>query len=391
MTLPRKELFDLPEGVLYLDGNSLGPLPKGAAERVAHVMRDEWGADLIKAWNTAGWMDLPRVVGDRIGQLIGAPEGSVATGDTLSIKVYQALAAALQMRPERKVVLSDTGNFPSDLYMAQGLIDTIGKDHELRLVAPEDVAGAIGEDLAAVLLTEVDFRSGRRHDMGAITRLTLNAPGSLNALSDAMLARLSEEFSALMLDAGQRVVILRGSGKAFCAGHDLKEMMQKRQAEDGGAASLANLFTRCSEVMQTIRRLPQPVIAQVHGIATAAGCQLVASCDLAVAADDTRFGVNGVNIGLFCSTPMVALSRNIPRKQAFEMLTTGRFFYATRAVELGLINKAVAAEALEAETLDLAETIAGKLGSAVRIGKRAFYDQMQMTQDQAYQIGRAHV
>ena len=128
-----------------------------------------------------------------------------------------------------------------------------------------------------------------REDMGAITRLTLNAPGSLNALSDAMLARLSEEFSALMLDAGQRVVILRGNGKAFCAGHDLKEMMQKRQAEDGGAASLANLFTRCSEVMQTIRRLPQPVIAQVHGIATAAGCQLVASCDLAVAADDTRF------------------------------------------------------------------------------------------------------
>ena len=170
MTLPRKELFDLPEGVLYLDGNSLGPLPKGAAERVARVMRDEWGADLIKAWNTAGWMDLPRVVGDRIGQLIGAPEGSVATGDTLSIKVYQALAAALQMRPARKVVLSDTGNFPSDLYMAQGLIDTIGKDHELRLVAPEDVAGAIGEDVAAVLLTEVDFRSGRRHDMGAITR-----------------------------------------------------------------------------------------------------------------------------------------------------------------------------------------------------------------------------
>ncbi|MGR3638676.1 enoyl-CoA hydratase [Alterinioella nitratireducens] len=223
-----------------------------------------------------------------------------------------------------------------------------------------------------------------REDMGAITRLTLNAPGSLNALSDAMLARLSEEFGKLMLDAGQRVVILRGNGKAFCAGHDLKEMMQKRQAEDGGAASLANLFTRCSEVMQTIRRLPQPVIAQVHGIATAAGCQLVASCDLAVAADDTRFGVNGVNIGLFCSTPMVALSRNIPRKQAFEMLTTGRFFYATRAVELGLINKAVAAEALEAETLDLAETIAGKLGSAVRVGKRAFYDQMQMTQDQAY-------
>jgi len=133
-----------------------------------------------------------------------------------------------------------------------------------------------------------------------------------------------------------------------------------------------------------IRRLPQPVIAQVHGIATAAGCQLVASCDLAVAADETRFGVNGVNIGLFCSTPMVALSRNIPRKQAFEMLTTGRFVLAARAVELGLINRAVHADRLEVETMELAKTIAEKLGAAVRIGKRAFYEQLQMTQDQAY-------
>ena len=223
-----------------------------------------------------------------------------------------------------------------------------------------------------------------REDMGPITRLTLNTPGSLNALSDAMLARLRAEFEALMEDTGQRVIILRGAGKAFCAGHDLKEMARKRQAPDKGAAALRDLFTRCSDVMQMIRRLPQPVIAQVHGIATAAGCQLVASCDLAVAADDTRFGVNGVNIGLFCSTPMVALSRNVPRKQAFEMLTTGRFVLAPRALELGLINRAVHSDRLEAETLDMAQTIAEKLGPAVRIGKRAFYEQLQMTQDQAY-------
>lgn len=228
-----------------------------------------------------------------------------------------------------------------------------------------------------------------REDLGPITRLTLNSPGSLNALSDAMLARMQQEFSALMVDTGQRVVILRGAGKVFCAGHDLKEMAAKRQAEDKGAAQLRDLFTRCADVMQMIVRLPQPVIAQAHGIATAAGCQLLASCDLAIAADDTRFGVNGVNIGLFCSTPMVALSRNIPRKQAFEMLSTGRFFYAKRAVELGLINRAVAADMLETETMDMAETIAAKLGAAVRIGKRAFYDQLQMPLNQAYDYAGA--
>lgn len=175
MSFPKKERFDLPERVIYLDGNSLGPLPRGAVDRVSRVMRDEWGADLIKAWNTGQWMDLPRVVGDRIGALIGAPEGSVATGDTLSIKVYQALAAALQMRADRRVVLSDIGNFPSDLYMAQGLIDTIGKGHELRLVAPEEVMASITDEVAVVLLTQVDFRSGRMHDMAALTRAAHDA------------------------------------------------------------------------------------------------------------------------------------------------------------------------------------------------------------------------
>ncbi|OIQ31311.1 MAG: kynureninase [Alphaproteobacteria bacterium MedPE-SWcel] len=168
-TLPRKHLFDIPEGTIYLDGNSLGPLPTGAVARATKVLTEEWGRELIRAWNTADWMELPQKVGDRIAGLIGAAPGSVATGDTLSIKVYQALAAALKLRPTRRVILSDTGNFPSDLYMAQGLIATIGKDYELITVAPEEVADAISEDVAAVMLTEVDYRSGRRHDMGELT------------------------------------------------------------------------------------------------------------------------------------------------------------------------------------------------------------------------------
>ncbi len=226
----------------------------------------------------------------------------------------------------------------------------------------------------------------QRTDSGAIAHLLLNSPESLNALSDAMLAALKEEFSRLMEDASIRAVIISGAGKAFCAGHDLKEMQAGRQAEDGGAACFADLFARCSEVMQMIPRLPQPVIAQVHGIATAAGCQLVASCDLAVAAEGTRFGVNGVNIGLFCSTPMVALSRNIPRKQAFEMLTTGEFIEAGRARELGLVNRVVPGADLHSETRALAETVASKLQSAVRYGKRAFYEQIEMPLSQAYEF-----
>ncbi|MGB3147114.1 MAG: enoyl-CoA hydratase, partial [Paracoccaceae bacterium] len=211
---------------------------------------------------------------------------------------------------------------------------------------------------------------------GTVLSLTLNSPKNLNALSDAMLAALKAAFEEVATDPTVRVVILRGTGKAFCAGHDLREMQAARQAADGGRAYFADLFARCSAVMQMIPALPQPVIAEVHGIATAAGCQLVASCDMAVAATGTRFGVNGVNIGLFCSTPMVALSRNIGRKQAFEMLTTGSFIEAERAVDLGLINRAVAADQLGAEVLDLAQTVAGKLTAAVKIGKRAFYDQL---------------
>lgn len=227
-----------------------------------------------------------------------------------------------------------------------------------------------------------------RSDADGIAHLTLNAPERLNALSDAMLAALQAEFDALREERSVRAVILAGAGKAFCAGHDLKEMTQGRQAEDGGKAYFADLFTRCAKVMTSIRTLPQPVIARPHGIATAAGCQLVASCDLAVAAEGTRFGVNGVNIGLFCSTPMVALSRNIPRKQAFEMLTTGEFIDTDRARALGLINRAVPAEDLAEATETLARTIADKLASAVRVGKEAFYNQLEMGLDAAYDYTR---
>ena len=223
-----------------------------------------------------------------------------------------------------------------------------------------------------------------RENRGRVAELTLDRPGALNALSDGLLAALGDEFARLAEDRETRVVVLRGAGKAFCAGHDLREMQAGRQSEDGGRAYFADLFSRCSGVMQAIRALPQPVIAEVHGIATAAGCQLVASCDMAVAAEGTRFGVNGVNIGLFCSTPMVALSRNVAPKQAFEMLTTGGFVEAERAREIGLVNRVVPGERLGEETAALADTVAGKLDSAVKIGKRAFYEQLEMPLAEAY-------
>ena len=217
-----------------------------------------------------------------------------------------------------------------------------------------------------------------------VTHLLMNSPERLNALSDEMLAALHETLDQLADDPNCRVITLSGAGKAFCAGHDLRQMQAMRQNEDAGAAAFADLFARCTEVMMRIQSMPQPVIAQIHGIATAAGCQLVATCDMAVAAHGTRFGVNGVNIGLFCSTPMVALTRNIAPKKAFEMLTTGDFINAERAEELGLINRVVAPDALEAETAALADQIASKLGAAVRIGKRAFYDQLGMETGEAY-------
>jgi kynureninase len=166
-----KSQFHLPDGMIYLDGNSLGPLPRSARNSVAQMITDEWGEMLITGWNRAGWMAQPTEIGNRIARLIGAEAGHVVMGDTLSIKVYQALASALKMRPDRRVILSDSGNFPSDLYMAQGLIDTLGQGYELRVVAPEDVSAAITSDVAVTLITEVDYRTGRRHNMREITQV----------------------------------------------------------------------------------------------------------------------------------------------------------------------------------------------------------------------------
>ncbi|CAM5472851.1 kynureninase [Frigidibacter albus] len=170
-----RALFHLPEGMIYLDGNSLGPLPRAAAARLARTVTDEWGEMLITGWNRAGWMDQPARSGDRIARLIGAAPGTVVMGDTLSIKVYQALASALELNPSRRVVLSDTGNFPSDLYIAEGLLRSLGEAYALRTVAPEDVAGALDETVAVLMLTEVDYRTGRRHDMAALTALAHDA------------------------------------------------------------------------------------------------------------------------------------------------------------------------------------------------------------------------
>ena len=223
-----------------------------------------------------------------------------------------------------------------------------------------------------------------RIDDGAISRLLLNQPSRLNVLSDDLLNTLQEELSSVGKSKNIRCLIISGAGNGFCAGHDLKEMTNKRQNPDGGVAYFRDLFVRCSKMMTTIRSLPQPVIAQVHGIATAAGCQLVASCDLAVADNSARFGVNGVNIGLFCSTPMVALTRAVGRKRAFEMLVTGQFIEAKEAKEIGLINKISEIGQLEKTTDELALQITSKLGDAVKIGKEAFYKQSEMSLKDAY-------
>ena len=223
-----------------------------------------------------------------------------------------------------------------------------------------------------------------RADRNGVAVLTLNAPKTINALSEAMLAALSDILDQIAADRSVKAVILRSGGKHFCAGHNLKEMTARRADEDGGFQYFQDLFAKCSAMMLRVVRLPQPVIAEVRGIATAAGCQLVASCDLAVAAEDATFATSGVNIGLFCSTPMVALSRNVPRKLAMEMLLLGDFLPASRVAEMGLVNRVVPLSELEDASLDMARIIADKSPAAVKIGKRAFYEQLEMPLEEAY-------
>jgi len=223
-----------------------------------------------------------------------------------------------------------------------------------------------------------------------VVSVVLNRPKSVNALSEEMLSALQSCFDGIRQDRSIKAVILRSSGDHFCAGHNLKEMTARRSDADGGKAHFVELFETCSTMMKTVVRLPQPVIAEVRGIATAAGCQLVAACDLAVAADTAKFATSGVNIGLFCSTPMVALSRNVSRKHAMEMLLLGEFLPAERVAEMGLVNRVVSEASLAQEAMKMARAIAEKSSSAVKIGKEAFSRQIEMSLDEAYEYaGRA--
>ncbi|MEO8158514.1 MAG: enoyl-CoA hydratase [Betaproteobacteria bacterium] len=219
-----------------------------------------------------------------------------------------------------------------------------------------------------------------RHNAAGIATLTLNRPKQYNALSEELLAELQSALDAIATDASVRVVVLAGSGTAFCAGHDLKQMRANPRK-----AYYDKLFAQCSDVMMKVLQLPQPVIARVHGIATAAGCQLVAQCDLAVASDTARFAVSGINVGLFCSTPSVSLGRNVSRKQAMEMLLTGDFIDAATAKERGLVNRVVPADRLDAEVKALTDAIIKKSTVAVTTGKKMFYKQIEMGMGAAYQ------
>lgn len=222
-----------------------------------------------------------------------------------------------------------------------------------------------------------------RSDDGVL-RLTLNDTARRNALSDHMLGQLGEVLEQTAADDSVRVIVLAATGPAFCAGHDLKEMTRARESADRGRAFFAETMTKCSGVMQAIVNHPKPIIAEVGGIATAAGCQLVASCDLAYASPSARLATPGVNIGLFCSTPMVALSRNVANKPAMEMLLTGDMVEAEQAAEIGLINRVVAAEELSDYTMGIARKIAAKSVMTLKTGKQAFYRQREMPLAEAY-------
>lgn len=221
--LPMKDRFDLPEGTIYMDGNSLGPLPRSVPARIAGAVTREWGAHLIKGWNVDGWMAQPLTVADRIARIIGAPTGSAVLGDTLSIKVHQALSAALEMRPDRKVILSDNGNFPTDLYMAQGLIRQLGAGYELKTPDPENVVAAITSDVAVVMLTQVDYRTGRMHDMADITQRA-------HAAGAVMIWDLAHSAGAVPLDVA-------GSNAEFAVGCTYKYL-------NGGPGAPAFIYVR---------------------------------------------------------------------------------------------------------------------------------------------------
>ncbi|MCP4010087.1 MAG: enoyl-CoA hydratase [Proteobacteria bacterium] len=218
-----------------------------------------------------------------------------------------------------------------------------------------------------------------RNDVDGISTLTLNRPLQYNALSSEMLFELKSTLDDIDTDSSVRVVIIAANGKAFCAGHDLKEMRSSEERDFHLA-----LFEQCAQLMLRINSLSQPVIAQVDGIATAAGCQLVANCDLAVVSDTSRFAVSGINAGLFCSTPAVPLSRNVPRKQAMQMLLTGEFISADKAQQFALVNEVVSAEELQEKTLELAKIIAAKSAHAIKLGKQVFYKQLTMDLSDAY-------
>ncbi|MEA3024735.1 MAG: hypothetical protein QOF91_20 [Alphaproteobacteria bacterium] len=223
-----------------------------------------------------------------------------------------------------------------------------------------------------------------RENSGPITVLTLNRPAARNSLSEAMLAMLGDELRSISGDTGVRAVVLAASGPAFCAGHDLKELTGRRSDADGGRAYFQHIMETCSAMMQQIVTLPQPVIAAVQGVASAAGCQLVASCDLAVASAKAGFATPGVDIGLFCSTPMVALSRNIARKHAMKMLLTGEIVPADEAAAIGLVNEVVVAGQERARAIELATQIASKSSHIIGIGKAAFYRQIELPLAEAY-------
>lgn len=231
--------------------------------------------------------------------------------------------------------------------------------------------------------TDVEILLQEQHDDGVL-RLTLNDVGKRNALSEAMLQQLTTVLAEAAINPAIRVIVLAANGPAFCAGHDLKELTAGRKADDGGRDYFAMIMDTCANMMQSIVNNPKPVIAEVTGIATAAGCQLVASCDLAVAADTAKFSTPGVHIGLFCSTPMVALSRNVSKKHAMEMLLSGDMVSAARAAQIGLINHAVDEAELSDTSMALARKIASKSSLTVATGKQAFYQQSEMSLAEAY-------